>query len=304
MNMPTEEIIKFWDKAKEELAKVPIDANIEPQKITSDVTVTNHLVVMRSFGNVKIRAWYTVPSSPPPKGGWPAVMVVPAFVGVVINPGYLAQLGYATLTLYPRGQGESKHEWQLDGDTGTIHYKMAKNVTDPKKFYYYAAYLDCIRGLDFLDSRSEVDSSRMAVTGSSQGGGLTFAMAALDKRTKVAIARLPSLCNLPLAVEMKAEGCAELHDYLEQRPEERDAAMKTLSYIDNLNLADAITAHTLVSFAQLDSNHPYSTVMPVFEKIPSTKSVVIYPEATNNVHSGAINTDFNQHMVEWLKRYL
>ena len=231
-------------------------------------------------------------------------MVVPAFVGVVINPGYLAQLGYATLTLYPRGQGESKHEWQLDGDTGTIHYKMAKNVTDPKKFYYTAAYLDCIRGLDFLDGRSEVDSSRMAVTGSSQGGGLTFAMAALDKRTKVAIARLPSLCNLPLAVELKAEGCAELHDYLEQHPEERDAAMKTLSYIDNLNLADAITAHTLVSFAQVDSNHPSSTVMPVFEKIPAIKSAVIYPEATNNVHSGAINTDFNQHMVEWLKRYL
>ena len=302
--MPTEGMMQFWANAQEQLAQVAINASIEPEKSTSDVTVTNHLIVMCSFEGVKIRAWYTIPSSLPPKEGWPTIMVLPSFAGAVVNPGYLAQLGYATLTLYPRGQGESKQEWQMEGDTGTIHYKMAKNVTNQERFYYYAAYLDCIRGLDFLDSRSEVDSCRIAVTGSSQGGGLTLAMAALDKRVKVAVARLPSLCNIPLAVEMKAEGYAELHDYLIQHPEDRDAAMETLWYIDNLNLADGIKAHTLVSLAQVDLNHPYSTVMPVFEKIPAVKSVVIYPEATIRVHSGTINTDFNQHMVEWLKRYL
>ena len=301
--MPTTEISRFWEKARTQLAQVPMKASVEPVKASSDVTVTTNMVVMSSLDNVKIRAWYTVPASPPPQRGWSAVMVVPAFVGVVLAPGYLAQFGYATLTLYPRGQGESLHEWRLEGDTCSIHYKMAKDVTDSDRFYYRAAYMDCIRGMDFLDGLPEVDSARIAVFGGSQGGGLALAMAALDGRMKAAAARLPSLCSLPLAVELRAEGCADVHDYLVEHPQDQAAVMKNLSYIDNLNLAEAITCPTLVSAAQVDDNHPYSTILPVFEKIKAIKSMVVYPDATGNLR-GEVNVDFNRRMLEWLQHYL
>ena len=42
---------------------------------------------------------------------------------------------------------------------------------------YAGAFMDCIRGVDFLASRPEVDAARLAVTGGSQGGGLAFATA-------------------------------------------------------------------------------------------------------------------------------
>ena len=301
--MPTTEISSFWEKARAQLAQVPLDASVEPVKADSDVTVTTNKVILNSFENVKIRAWYSIPTSPAPPRGWPAVMVVPGFVGTVILPGFLAQFGYATLTLYPRGQGESQHEWKLGGDTGTIHYKLASNMMDPECQYYRAVYMDCIRGLDLLDSRPEVDSARMAVFGSSQGGGLTLAMAALDGRLKAAVARLPSLCNLPLAVELRAEGCADVQDYLAEHPQDRATVMKNLAYIDNLNLADGITCPTIFSVAQVDDNHPFSTVFPVFDKIQALKSMVVYPDATGD-HTGEVNVDFNQHMLGWLQRYL
>jgi dienelactone hydrolase len=44
---------------------------------------------------------------------------------------------------------------------------------------------DAIRGLDYLDSRSEVDTNRIGVTGRSGGGAYSWFLAAVDDRVKV-----------------------------------------------------------------------------------------------------------------------
>ena len=71
-------------------------------------------VTMTSFEGTRIRAWFTVPSGKPPAGGWPAIMEVPGYSGILTLPSYLTQFGYATLSLFPRGQGQRKKEWKLD----------------------------------------------------------------------------------------------------------------------------------------------------------------------------------------------
>ncbi len=45
---------------------------------------------------------------------------------------------------------------------------------------------NCIRALDYLESRPEVDSARLGMTGRSGGGSYTWTTAALDERVKVA----------------------------------------------------------------------------------------------------------------------
>jgi hypothetical protein len=50
---------------------------------------------------------------------------------------------YATLSLYPRSQGESA-EWQIEHGTRLIYH-----VTDQERYYYRGAYMDCVRGIDF-----------------------------------------------------------------------------------------------------------------------------------------------------------
>lgn len=297
--MPTAKIASFWDDTLQQLAQVPLDATVEIMETTSDVTVTTYRVVMRSLGGIKIRAWYTIPSSLPPQSGWPAVMEMPSESGRFVFPGYLAQLGYATLTLYPRGQGESIHEWQLDQDVPKFLY----NIADRDNYYHRGAYMDCIRGLDFLDSQAEIDSTRLGVWGTSQGGGLALTTASLDPRPKTIAARIPSLCNLPMAVELNAEGWKELHSHLQQHPKEWATVMDTLAYFDNFNLVDTITCPTLLSAAKIDSNHPYRTVVSVFEQIRAFKTLVVYPDATGGLTSEC-NVDFNQHLLEWFHRYL
>ena len=282
---------------------MPLNAAVDPVEGWADRTLTAYRVIMTSFEQIKIRAWYFVPNGTPPQRGWPAVMEVPSGRGELILPGYLTRFGYATLALFPRGQGESKHEWQMDGDTGKLEFRLVYNITDRERYYYRYADMDCIRGLDFLDGRSEIDSSRIAVWGASQGGGLSLATASLDHRIKVCIARLPWMCDFPAYAVWDKPPRDELYNYLAKYPQNRDAAMETLAYFDNLNLVERITCPTLVSAARVDPVHPYHTVMPTFENIPSLKSILVYHDA-GGPEAGACNADFNRHAMDWLQRYL
>ena len=294
------DIQKFWDQTRFELDKVsmapfleevPLDGLLFEFRVKS---VINYRVALTSFEGRRIRAWFTLPAGQPPTGGWPAVMVLPGYPGVLALPLHLVHSGYATLSLYPRGQGESVREWEVEHDT-----RLTYHITDKDKYYYRGAYMDCVRGLDFLSQREEVDAHRIGVWGGSQGGGLTLATASLDKRPRVAVSIVPWLCNFPVAAGITTVPYKELHDYLEEHPDQREQVMATLEFFDTLNLANDITCPTIVSTAIKDEVHPYRTVMPVFERIPALKSAVVYPDLEHGAGS-----DFAGHALEWLGRYL
>lgn len=296
-----EQIREFWAQTRAALDGVPLDAKLEPAETQDPLLLEGAIktwsaqrVTMSSFEGRRIRAWYTLPAGQPPAHGWPAILEVPGYGGVLALPLSYVQYGYAVLTLFPRGQGESLHEWQIDHDT-----RVTYNVTDRERYYYRGAYMDCVRGVDFLSSRPEVDSDRIGVLGFSQGGGLSLATAALDRRIKASVAGVPWLCNFPVACDSTTPPYSELRDYLTRHPEQREQALATLQYFDQLSLAGEITAPTLVAGAQVDEVHHLRTIMPVFEKIRPQKSIVIYPDTEHGYRA-----DFANHAKAWFDRYL
>jgi cephalosporin-C deacetylase len=299
--MSREDVWNFWEQTRTELAKVDLEAVVEPVE-QSDVftmegrvkTRTIHRVILSSFEGRRIRAWYVLPAGQPPARGWPAIMEVPGYGGIMPLPVHLAQYGYATLSLYPRSQGESLKEWEIESGTRVVYH-----LTDRERYYYRGAYMDCVRGVDFLHSRPEIDTNRIGVWGFSQGGGLSLATAALDLRISAAVAGVPWLCNFPVAAEITTSPYVELHDYLVAHPEERDQALATLTYFDQLTLAEAIRCPTLIGGAIVDEVHPLRTVMPVFEKIQAMKSIIVYPDLEHEYR-----TDFTAHGQAWMDRYL
>ena len=299
--MPAEKVRTFWEKTRAELDEVPMSASLAEVEDADVFTMegriktrTIYRVVMASFQGVNIRAWYTLPTGTPPATGWPAIMEVPGYGGTMPLPAHLSQYGYATLSLYPRGQGESLKEWEIEAGTRVVY-----NLTDRERYYYRGAYMDCVRGVDFLEGRPEIDSQRIGVWGFSQGGGLTLATASLDHRVTAAVAGVPWLCNFPVAATITTAPYVELHDWLEEHPADREQAMSTLSYFDQLNLADGIDCPVLVGGSIIDEVHPLSTVMPVFENIPSMKSIIVYPDLEHEYR-----TDFTHHGKAWMDRYL
>lgn len=61
---------------------------------------------------------------------------------------------------------------------------------------FVQSVIDCRRSVDYLETRSEIDASRLGVIGYSLGGLETFALTALDARIKVSVA-----CVTPLRHE-------------------------------------------------------------------------------------------------------
>ena len=169
------DLASFWQRTREELGQTPLNATWKEETNLSGRDFVTYAVALDSFHGQRLRGWYSVPNDLRSGGKVPAVLAVPGYKGEKPIPTHLVVSGFAVLTLFPRGQGESMREWRLEYGT-----KLTYNVRDKEKYYYRGAYMDCLRGLDFLCSRQEVDHSRLGMWSRSQGGGLTLATAALD----------------------------------------------------------------------------------------------------------------------------
>ena len=114
---------------------------------------------------------------------------------------WFARNGYACLTIDTLQLGE------IEGiHHGTYNHKMwwwnARGYSSAA-----CEAWNCIRALDYLQSRPEVDGNRIGVTGRSGGGAYSWWIAALDERIKVAVpvAGITSLRNHVV------DGCVEGH---------------------------------------------------------------------------------------------
>lgn len=104
----------------------------------------------------------------------------------------LARKGYVVMTFDPYGQGERLQ--YIDRLTGKRRFS---STGEHDQFGIQALLLgttctqyevwDCIRALDYLVSRPEVDRNRIGCTGHSGGGTLTMYLSALEPRIHVAV---------------------------------------------------------------------------------------------------------------------
>lgn len=115
--------------------------------------------------------------------------------------GWFARNGYACLTIDTLQLGE------IEGiHHGTYNHGMwwwnARGYSSAAVEAW-----NCIRALDYLETRPEVDADRFGVTGRSGGGAYSWWIAALDERIKVAVpvAGITSLHNHVV------DGCVEGH---------------------------------------------------------------------------------------------
>ena len=294
-----DQINAFWKETLDELASVPMDAEVEisdPEGVMHEAVKTfqNYSARMTSFGGIKIRGWYTTPIGEPPAGGFPALITAPGYFGIQSLSMHYVRHGYAVLALYPRGQGESVVEWKLDHAT-----KATYHADDRYRYYYRGAFADLVRGVDFLSERPEVDSNRIGTWGMSQGGGFALAIAALDKRIKAASAEVAWPLNFKDSVKIEDAPYGEYYTMLKENPEKKELIMENLVYFDAYNLGKNISCPTLMNAVIIDPVHPYHTIMPVFERLPAKKSIIVYPDIEHGTRA-----DFARHTLDWLDRYI
>lgn len=262
---------EFWARSLEELAQV--DPEYELIEVSRDERsgVLLHELIMRSHGGVRVRGWLQVPGG---EGPHPALLRVPGYTQNM-RPVDDARKA-VVLSFNIRGHGNSTDDVQ-----GTPRDYWVRGLDDKDTYYYRGAYLDCVRAMDYLCSRDDVDQDRIAVWGASQGGGLAFATASLDQRVDLCVSDIPWLGDwknyLTLAGKTDDEEIQSWLNAKESRTPE--STLKTLSYFDTMNMVDRIQCPTLMGVGLQDSICPPSTSFATFNRITAERDFRIYQKS-------------------------
>lgn len=253
----------------------PVDAGL--------AVVDSFDVRFAGFGGTTIRAWLHMPAGR--SGPVPAVVEYLGYGGGRGLPHerfLFAAAGYAHLLMDTRGQGST---WSA-GDTpdpdatGAPFHPgfMTQGILDPATYYYRRVFTDAARAVEAVRTMDAIDPARIAVTGGSQGGGISLAVAGLIPDLAGVLPDVPFLSAFPRAITLADSGpYCEIVRYLKSHRDHVERVLSTLAYFDVANLGRRATAPALFSVGLMDLICPPSTVYAAYNHYAGPKEIREYP---------------------------
>ena len=215
----------FWDAAKAESEKIPLDAHEGPMTVFAakeidaynvasaylppdydpaghrSETVESCKVDIAEPDGGRVYGWLAKPApqraegsaaGSEGKGPFPAMLILPG-AGNNARPRPLehARHGYVALDIQVHGLDVDLAKYSI------LDEKAALDPGDPRVGYARKMYLRCLRAFNYLASRPDVDPNRIVVVGGSQGGRLSIVVAGLDPRVKAVVATIANYGNQP-----------------------------------------------------------------------------------------------------------
>jgi cephalosporin-C deacetylase len=192
-----------------------------------------------------------------------------------------ANAGYAHFVMDTRGQGSGFTAGDTpdpDAGAGSAYPGfMTQGIRDPETYYYRRVFTDAVRAVDAARAHPAVDPRRVGVTGGSQGGGITLAVAALVDDLAAVAPDVPFLCDFPRATTLvDSFPYAEIARYLRVHRDQVKQAFRTLSYFDAAILARRAVTPALFSVGLMDQTCPPSTVYAAYNSYGGPKEIVEY----------------------------
>jgi cephalosporin-C deacetylase len=232
-------------------------------------------------GGARIHAQYLRPVAPGPH---PALLRFHGYSGSAgdwFEKLAWAAQGIAVAAMDVRGQGGLSED--VGGVKGTtLRGQIVRGLSDhPDKLLFRQIFLDTVQLARVVMSLPEVDPSRVAAAGASQGGGLTLACAALEPRIARAAPCFPFLCDYQRVWEMDLaqDAYEELRYYFREfdpMHERQEEIFTRLGYIDVQHLTDRIQARVLMATSLMDTICPPSSQFAAYNRIRSPKEMVMY----------------------------
>ncbi|MDV5149708.1 acetylxylan esterase [Streptomyces sp. SBC-4] len=281
-----EDFDAFWAKTLDETRTHPLDARFEPVA-TGLATVETYDVTFAGFDGQPVKGWFVLPA-----GTSEPLPVVVEFLGYGGGRGLphthllWASAGFAHFVMDTRGQGSGWATGDTSDPVGSAPAApgfMTRGIEDPATYYYRRLFTDAVRAVEAARSHPLVDAGRTAVTGGSQGGGITLAVAGLVRDLVAVAPDVPFLCDFPRATTITdRRPYREIGTYLKAHRGRVQRARDTLAYFDGVHFAARATAPALFSTALEDLTCPPSTVFAAFNAYAEEdKEIEVY--------------DFNDH---------
>ncbi|MDR1704786.1 MAG: acetylxylan esterase [Clostridiales bacterium] len=189
--------------------------------------------------------------------------------------------GFAVASMDCRGQGG------LSEDLGAHNPQIGRFIRGidgpPEDMLFVKNFLDTVLLARIVGGFDEVDQSRLHAMGSSQGGALAVACAALAPGVIRVSAGYPFLSDYKRVWQMDIHISAynELYEYFRQFDplhKREGEIFEKLGYIDIQNLAKRIKGEVLWACGLTDTICPPSTQFAAYNKIAAKKTMLIYPD--------------------------
>ncbi len=264
---------EFWSRALSEARQWPLDAHREllPERCTDEVNVyevnfTNNRQGSRIYGILCV---------PVKEGKYPALLRVP---GAGCRPYggdvWTASQGAITLEIgihgipvtMPQKVYDNLHNGALDGYWQT-------NLDEPERNYYRHVVTGAVRAVDYIASLPQWNGQQLGVTGSSQGGFLSLAVAALDRRVTFMGAVHDAMCDYESA--LKGVACGWPHYFYGQKNPDMKK-VEGARYYDGVNFARRITCPSWFSFGYNDDVVPPTSAYATYNVVTAPKTLSVY----------------------------
>ncbi|MFV0420208.1 MAG: acetylxylan esterase [Dysgonomonas sp.] len=277
-----DDFVDFWNKAKEENSKIPMNAKLRLLENKSNDKVNVYELKVQNFQQESYI--YGILCVPKASGKYPAILRVPgAGVRPMNGDRGAAERGIITLEIGIHGIPVTMDKEIYDNlyKAGLHGYQYA-NWDNRDRVYYKRVYLGCIRAIDYIFSMDEFDGTNMAVQGGSQGGALAIVTAALDNRVKGLVSFYPALCDLPGYLQKDRAG-GWPHYFRDQTDTSciLEEKVKVSSYYDVVNFARTVKVPGFYSFGYNDMVCPPTSMYSAVNAVAAPKTIVIVPETAH-----------------------
>lgn len=287
----------YWTKAEHELQNVsPCFKLLKIDSLSAISTRDVYIMEMQSLNHITIRGYYFVPRT---QQQHYAILHLPGYgQGFKDLSSFLSsQTEHIDLALCVRGHGISSDVFCPGfGIPGIWGYQICNHDS----IAYRGIYMDCLRAVDFLHSRPEVDKKHIGVMGGSQGGGLAVITAALRPDKIAACAFFdPFPCDIRHQISIRSIWETELKNYLKyyQNQCSYEEVLNLQDLIDIRSFASMIRCHVFFATGLFDDDCPAHGSFSLYNQISSPKQYEVYPQCS---HLGEFN--YNRLFLNWFDK--
>lgn len=265
----------FWKKALDEARQIDLNPTkvLLPERCTKDVNVYEISYHNNRWGS----KMYGILSIPVKPGKYPALLRVPgAGVRPYSGDTYTATGKCIVLEIGIHGVPITMEQKVYDDlANAALNGYWDTNLENPDRNAYKRVVTGAVRGVDMIASLDEWDGKTVGVTGSSQGGFLSLAVAALDKRVTFLAAVHDAMCDYEAELHGVAGGWPH-YFYHAKMDAITKARLEGARYYDGVNFARRITVPGWYSFGYNDEVVPPTSAYGLYNTIKAPKILSLY----------------------------
>ena len=255
-----------------------------PERCTKDKNVYEISYNNNRWGS----KMYGVLSVPVKPGKYPALLRVPgAGVRPYSGDTYTAPAECIVLEIGIHGIPVTMEQKVYDDlANAALNGYWDTNLENPDRNAYKRVVTGAVRGVDYIASLPEWNGKTIGVSGSSQGGFLSIAVAALDKRITFLAPVHDAMCDYEAEIHGVAGGWPH---YFYKENKSQGAAWKDVKlneiekarlegarYYDGANFARRITVPGLYSFGYNDEVVPPTSSYGLYNSVKAPKTLSLY----------------------------